>query len=117
MERFTYLLLLLPWALPVIALHWWVGAEELRAHRRVLVIAVLVPTVYLAAADALAVAGGAWHISSGLTLGLRVGGWVFEETLFFLLTNIMVAQSVILFLEPGPRLRVIALSRRVLHRN
>jgi lycopene cyclase domain-containing protein len=105
-EQFTYLGLLLGWALPVLTLHWLVGAPELRRHARVLIPAIVLPTLYLASADAIAISAGAWHISERLTLGLRWRGLVFEEALFFLLTNVMVAQSVVLFLEPEPRARV-----------
>jgi lycopene cyclase domain-containing protein len=113
MERFTYLALLLVWALPVIALHWAVGAPELRRHARLLVIAIGVPTVYLVTADAIAIGSGAWHISNELTLGLRWNGLVFEEALFFLLTNVMVAQSILLFLAPEPRRRVQGWLKRI----
>lgn len=106
MERFTYLLLLAVWAAPVIALHWIVGAPELRRSSRLLLVAIFIPTAYLAAADAIAITSGAWHLSDRLTLGIRWKGWVLEETLFFLLTNIMVAQSILLFLDPKPRERV-----------
>jgi 15-cis-phytoene synthase/lycopene beta-cyclase len=106
MEQYTYLALLLGWALPVIALHWLVGASELRGHARVLIPAIVLPTLYLATADAIAISAGAWHISDRLTVGLRWRGLVFEEALFFLLTNVMVAQTVVLFLVPQPRARV-----------
>ena len=106
MEQYTYLALLLGWALPVIALHWLVGAPELRRHVRLLIPAIALPTLYLATADAIAISAGAWHISERLTMGLRWRGLVFEEALFFVLTNVMVAQSVVLFLEPEPRARV-----------
>jgi lycopene cyclase domain-containing protein len=105
-ERFTYLALLVVWALPVLGLHWLVGAPELRRHRRVLIPSIVIPTVYLAGADAIAISAGAWHISDTLTLGLRWHGLVFEEVLFFLLTNTMVAQSIVLFLAPEPRARI-----------
>lgn len=113
MERFTYLALLLVWALPVVALHWAVGAAELRRRARILAAAVLLPTLYLAFADAVAIGSGAWHISDRLTLGVRWRGLVFEEVLFFFLTNLMVAQSVILFLSPATRARALRLVRRV----
>jgi len=112
MERFTYLALLLGWALPVIGLHWLVGAPELRARLRLLAVAVLVPTVYLSLSDATAIGSGVWAISEELTVGLRLGGLVFEEVVFFFLTNVMVAQSVVLFLSPTVRARALGLPRR-----
>ncbi|MFN8557975.1 MAG: lycopene cyclase domain-containing protein [Dehalococcoidia bacterium] len=106
MGRSTYLALLLGWALPVVALHWVVGAPELRRRFRVLVPAVLAPTAYLVLVDTVAVSSGAWHISDDLTVGWRWGGLVLEEALFFFLTNVMVAQSVILFTAKEPRARL-----------
>jgi lycopene cyclase domain-containing protein len=110
-DNLVYLALLLGWALPVLALHWIVGAPELLARWRLLVVAVGVPTVYLSVADAVAIGSGVWSISEELTLGLRAGSLVFEEVLFFLVTNLLVAQSVVLFLSPGARAR----ADRLLH--
>ena len=106
MEHLTYLALLTVWALPVIGLHWLVGAPELRRHARTLLIGVVVPTLYLTASDAIAITAGAWHISDDLILGPRWRGLVLEEVIFFVLTNVMLVQSLILFLEPEPRRRV-----------
>ncbi len=114
LRQFTYLLLLLGWALPVIALHWAVGAPELRAHLRLLAVAILTPTVYLSLADAMAINAGIWSISEDLTLGWRIGTLVFEEAVFFFLTNVLVAQSIVLFLSPIARARAQHLARRML---
>ena len=116
MERLTYMALLLGWALPVIGLHWLVGARELLARRRLLAVAIAVPTVYLTLADAAAIGSGVWSISEELTLGWRLGSLVFEEAVFFFLTNVMVAQSVLLFLSPTARARAWALARRLARR-
>ncbi len=112
MERFTYLALLLGWALPVIALHWLLGAPVLRARLPLLAVAVLVPTAYLSLVDATAIGAGVWAISEELTVGLRLGSLVFEEVVFFFLTNVMVAQSMVLFLSPTARSRILQLTRR-----
>jgi lycopene cyclase domain-containing protein len=101
--HFTYLTLLIGWAAPVIALHWVFGAPELRARLRLLSAAVLLPTLYLSIADAAAIGSGVWSISEELTVGWRVGSLVFEEVVFFFLTNVLVAQSIVLFLSPSAR--------------
>jgi lycopene cyclase domain-containing protein len=110
-DHLTYLALLIGWAAPVITLHWLVGAPELRARLRLLAVAVLVPTVYLSLADAIAIGSGVWSISEELTLGWRAGSLVFEEALFFFLTNVLVAQSIVLFLSASTRARVQRLMR------
>ncbi|GIW10356.1 MAG: hypothetical protein KatS3mg061_1413 [Dehalococcoidia bacterium] len=94
--RWTYLVFLLAWAGPVIGLQWWVGGRQLWACRRPLALAVTLATLYLAAADALAIQRGVWTLSPQRTLGLRLGALPLEEALFFLATNLMVAQGLVL---------------------
>lgn len=116
LERYTYLALLIGWAAPVIALHWIIGAPELRVRLRLLAVAVIVPTVYLSLADAVAIGSGVWSISEELTVGVRVRSLVLEEVLFFFLTNVLVAQSIILFLSPSARERADRMMRTLLRR-
>jgi lycopene beta-cyclase len=106
----TYLGLLLPWALPVLALQWAVGHATLRRRLRPLLLAAALPTAYLVGGDALALSQGIWTVHADRVLGIRVGNVPLEEALFFLLTDLMVAQSVILFNAPEMR----AATRRVL---
>ena len=115
-DRLTYLVLLIGWAAPVIALHWVVGAPELRAKWKLLTVATLIPTAYLSLADAFAIGHGVWSISEELTIGWRVGSLVFEEAVFFFLTNVLVAQSMILFLSPSARQRADRIARSAARR-
>ena len=96
MGHLTYLLMELAWALPVIAGQWMLGHRTLRARWRLLVIAVLIPTAYLSAADALAIRVGIWSLNPERTLGIWIGGLPLEEGVFFLLTNTMVIQGLLL---------------------
>jgi putative membrane protein len=112
MSHLTYLAMLLPWALPVIALQWAVGWRALRQRLRVIVVAALVTTAYLSAADAVAITQGIWTIHSERIVGARIGAVPIEEVLFFLLTNLMVIQSVVLFNAPEMH----ALARRLVQR-
>jgi lycopene cyclase domain-containing protein len=98
---FTYLLLEVGWALPVILLQWWVGHEILAARRRLLLAAVVLPSVYLTLADALAIREGVWILNPALTLGLAPLGIPVEEALFFTLTNTMLVQGLLLALQPA----------------
>jgi lycopene cyclase domain-containing protein len=97
---FTYLLMELGWALPVILLQWSLGHRTLRARRRAVGAAILIPTVYLTLADSLAIRRGIWTLSADLTLNLAPFGIPVEEALFFLLTNTMVVQGLALVREP-----------------
>jgi lycopene cyclase domain-containing protein len=97
----TYLALETGWALPVIVLQWVLGHEVLRARWRALVTAVVLPSIYLALADALAIREGVWTLNPSLTLGVAPAGIVPEEALFFLLTNAMLVQGLLLAMEPA----------------
>lgn len=99
----TYLGLLLPWALPVIALQWGVGHAALRRRLVPLLLATLLPTGYLVGSDAVALSQGIWTIHGDRVVGLYLGNVPVEEALFFLLTDLMVAQSVILLNAPEMR--------------
>jgi lycopene beta-cyclase len=99
-ESGTYLGLILVWAGPVLALQWAYGGGVLAAQRRTLAAAVAVPTLYLWAADAVAIRAGVWHIAERYTVGLRPGGLPVEEAAFFLVTNLLVVKGLLLLLHP-----------------
>ncbi len=94
-EHFTYLFLILVWALPPIILQWIFGWKWLAQHRRAWVFGILIPTIYLSLADATAL-GVVWTISPAKSTGLFVGNVPIEEILFFLVTNTLVVQSFLL---------------------
>ena len=63
----------------------------------------IVPTLYLSASDAVAIAAGVWHIlpAQSLNLMLPVGGGLpIEEGLFFLVTSMLVTQGFLLVSAP-----------------
>lgn len=101
MGQWTYLVFELAWALPVILGQWAVGRDRLLARWRLLLLGILIPTLYLCAADAFAIRVGIWHLSPTLTTNVWLGGLPLEEGVFFLLTNVMVVQGVLL-VEGGP---------------
>ena len=95
----TYLALILIWALPPIMLQVGFGGHILWQHRRVVLLGLLPTTLFLAAADAIAIADGIWTIDPQQSLGWLIGGILpFEEFLFFLITNVLVIFGITLFL-------------------
>ena len=94
-----YLGAILAWTAPVLAFQWGVGGPALLRHRRLVALAVLVPTAYLWIADRLAIGVGLWVLSPAFTTGLAVPvlGLPIEEAVFFLLTNLLVVQGIVLF--------------------
>lgn len=104
--RLTYLALELLWALPVLALQLAVGHPELWRRRRAWLLATLIPTLYLCVADRVALGNGIWQIAPGRSTGVAIWGLPVEEAVFFLVTNLMVVQALILFCSPETLARV-----------
>ncbi|MGB9964598.1 lycopene cyclase domain-containing protein [Halobacterium sp. CBA1126] len=92
-----YLGAIFAWAGPVLALQWAVGCRYLWARPRVVAAGVAVPTLYFAVADRLAIADGIWALSAEYTTGVAVAGLPVEEGAFFLVTNLFVAQGLVLY--------------------
>lgn len=99
--HFTYLIFELGWALPVLMLQWAVGWRELWPQRRTLVLVIALPTAYLCVADAVAITAGIWTLHGNRITGLRFGVLPIEEGIFFLVTNTIVAQAVVLVAARG----------------
>jgi lycopene cyclase domain-containing protein len=93
--RWTYLVHLLAWGSPVLLAQLLLLVRRYRADTPRVLRAVVPPalavTVWLAAADHLAIGAGIWRFGSASNLGIRVGAVPIEEILFFLITNLLVA--------------------------
>lgn len=95
----TYMGLELAWALPPIALQLAFGADILWRYRRWVILGIVPLTLYLSAADALAISGGIWTINPEKSVHWLIGGILpVEEFLFFLLTNTLVTFGITLVL-------------------
>lgn len=103
-EESRYLSLILVWAIPVVLLQWVVGGQYLLSNLKLYFFAIFVPSVYLWIADSIAIADEIWLISPEQTLGLTIGSLPLEEAVFFLVTNWMVVQGMILFNIMGKRI-------------
>lgn len=98
--QFTYLSLILVWAIPPIMLQLGFGADILWHRRRLVLTTIGSATLFLALADTLAIHIGIWTISTGTSLPILLGGILpIEEFIFFLITNILVTGGVTLLLE------------------
>ena len=95
----NYLTLILSWALFPIGIQIAFGADILWHYRRLVLWAIVPPTLYLAWGDLLAIQSGTWTISPEQTLGIYLFGQLpLEEFLFFLVTNILVGFGMTLLL-------------------
>ena len=102
-RRGTYMGLILAWAAPVLALQWAYAGHEISRRLRTFALAVAVPTLYLWIADGVAIHLGIWRISSEYTFGFAAGPLPIEEATFFLVTNLLVVQGIMLFRYPPGR--------------
>lgn len=93
--RTLYLGLILTWSGPVAAGQWFLYGD--RFLNRDWLTAILLPTFYLWIADRVALAQDIWSISDVYTVGLEPFGLPVEEALFFLMTNVLVVQGVMMF--------------------
>lgn len=98
MDGFEYLRHLLLWILPFIALQWVIGRRILAKNLRAVIWPALLAGSYYSLCDAVAIGSGLWFFGPGKTLGVRLGTVPVEECLFFFLTALLVAQSIVLLL-------------------
>ncbi len=100
-EPGTYLALELVWALPPILFQLAFGWDIIWRVRRPASLAILTSTIYLSAADALAIGAGTWTIDPAQSLRIYLGGVLpLEELVFFFLTNVLCVFGLALVLSP-----------------
>ncbi|MBZ4336249.1 lycopene cyclase domain-containing protein [Corallococcus interemptor] len=99
--RWAYLIHLLGWTLPVIAIQLVALVMHYKARSGEVLRAVLPPAlvvgVYLSIADHLAISTGIWNFGEGRHVGVYVGAVPLEEILFFLITSVLVSLGLALF--------------------
>jgi lycopene beta-cyclase len=98
-KPFTYLALELSWFLVPIMIQLFFGADILLRHWRIVLTAIVTSTVYLSAADAVAIAEGTWTIDPAQSLPILLGGLLpIEEFIFFGIVNVLVVMGLTLVL-------------------
>lgn len=95
----TYLALAVGWLLLPVIPQMLVGADALWHNRRLVLLGLLPPWLYLAATDSLAISAGTWTIDPAQSTGIMLGGVLpIEEFIFFGLTNVLIVFGMVLFL-------------------
>jgi lycopene cyclase domain-containing protein len=103
-QRLLYLGLITAWCGPVLAGMTWLGYRHVWVDRRVVALGIAAPTLYLWVADRFAIGDGIWDIAGPYSVGFEPFGLPVEEALFFLVTNAMVVQGLVMLLpERSPR--------------
>jgi lycopene cyclase domain-containing protein len=110
----TYLALILVWALVPIMIQLAYGADILRAHLRLLLTVIALPTVYLWLVDFVAIRSGTWTLDPAQTLGIALGSTlVVEEMIFFLVTNTLIGFGIVLALAGASQSRAKGILTRI----
>ncbi len=95
----VYLALEVGWLLLPVIPQALAGADALWHNRRLVLLGLLPPWLYLSAADSLAIGAGTWTIDPNQSLGIMLGGVLpIEEFIFFGLTNLLIVFGMVLFL-------------------
>ncbi len=112
--EWTYLAIILFWALPPIILQFLFGADILWHYRRLVFWALFIPGLYLSLMDIVALTETTWSISPAQTTGILFFGILpLEEVLFFFITNVLITFGMTLLLAEVSQERVAEIKRRV----
>lgn len=97
--KWTYLSIILFWALPAILPQLVFGADILWHYRKLVFWAIFVPGTYLSLMDIVALTDTTWSISKSQTTGILFFGILpLEEVLFFFITNVLITFGMTLLL-------------------
>jgi len=98
-EKWTYLSIILFWALPAVLPQLLFGADILWHYRKLVFWAIMVPGTYLSLMDVIALSDTTWSISKSQTTGILFFGILpIEEVLFFFITNVLITFGITLLL-------------------
>ena len=97
--KWTYLSIIIFWALPAILPQLLFGADILWHYRKLVFWAIMVPGTYLSLMDIVALKETTWSISPAQTTGILFFGILpLEEVVFFFITNFLITFGMTLLL-------------------
>ena len=103
----TYLSIILFWALPPIILQTLFGADILWHYRKLVFWGIFVPGAYLSLMDIVALTDTTWSISATQTTGILFFGILpLEEVVFFFITNVLIVFGMTLLLANASQERL-----------
>jgi lycopene cyclase domain-containing protein len=98
-SKWTYLSIILFWALPAILPQLLFGADILWHYRKLVFWGIFIPALYLSVMDVVALTETTWSISPAQTTGILFFGILpLEEVVFFFITNILIVNGMTLLL-------------------
>lgn len=113
-ETWTYLSIILFWALPPMVLQLLFGADILWHHRKLVILGFFIPGLYLSLMDIAALRETTWSISPEQTTGVLFFGILpLEEVLFFFATNMLITFGMTLLLANVSQERIAEIKNRI----
>jgi lycopene cyclase domain-containing protein len=95
----TYLALEVGWLLIPVIPQMLAGGDALWHNRRLVLLGLLPPWLYLSVVDSFAISAGTWTIAPSQSTRIMIGGVLpVEEFIFFGLTNMLIVFGMVLFL-------------------
>ena len=112
--KWTYLSLILFWALPPIFVQLLFGADILWHYGKLVFWGIVVPGTYLSLMDIVALKETTWSISASQTTGVLFFGILpLEEVLFFFITNMLIIFGLTLLLANVSQERFALIKKQV----
>lgn len=112
--QWTYLSIILFWALPPIMIQLLFGADILWHYGRLVFWSLFVPGLYLSLTDIVALKDTTWSISPAQTTGVLLFGILpLEEVLFFFITNVLLTFGMTLLLAHASQVRTAEIKRQM----
>ena len=96
--KWHYLVHLVGWTGPLMLLQWAIGWRIFRRNLPAVFVPAVMGTLFFGCCDSIAIRSGVWRFDPQQVLGWWIGVLPLEEVLFFLLTILLVTQSLILLL-------------------
>ena len=96
--NFNYIFHLFSWGGFFILVQIIAGRKKILGNLSLILIPSLIMTLYFSFADSVSIGQGIWDFDPSQTTGIRVFNIPLEEILFFLVTNILITEAMILFL-------------------
>jgi lycopene cyclase domain-containing protein len=113
-QQWTYLSIILFWALPPILIQLLFGGDILWHYRRLVLWSFFVPGLYLSLTDIVALTDTTWSISPTQTTGILFFGILpLEEVLFFFITNVLITFGITLLMADVSDARSAGIKRQI----
>ena len=97
--EWNYLFHLFSWAGTFILIQFVFGRRKIIHNIKLIIVPTIIMTIYFSLADSISIGNGIWYFDPVQTIGAKIGNVPVEEILFFLMTNILITEAMVLFLK------------------